>query len=98
MAYKGRKKGGDMLAFRAYCWRDFQHSGSAKKVANSVRIIGRWVPLTLLGYGLLLKLLGYWLSEEVVLGIDLCDRRKPDKALVGASSLSSQGLGRKGSP
>jgi len=26
------------------------------------------------------------------------DGREPDEALVGASSLSSQGLGRKGSP
>ena len=40
----------------------------------------------------------YWLSKEVVLGIDMRDRREPDEALVGASSLSSQGLGRKGSP
>ena len=40
----------------------------------------------------------YWLSKEVVLGIDMRDGREPDKALVGASSLSSQGLGRKGSP
>jgi len=38
------------------------------------------------------------LSKEVVLGINLRDRRKPDEALVGASSLSSQGLYRKGSP
>ena len=32
------------------------------------------------------------------MGVDLRDGRKPDKALVGASSLSSQGLSRKGSP
>jgi len=51
-------------------------------------------------YGMLLMLLGfgYWLSKEVVLGIDMRDGREPDEALVGASSLSSQGLGRKGSP
>ena len=36
----------------------------------------------------------YWLSKEVVLGIDLRGGREPDEALVGASSLSSQGLGR----
>ena len=56
--------------------------------------------LTLLSYGMLLILLGfkYWLSKEVILGIDICDGRKLDKALVGASSLNSQGLGRKGSP
>jgi hypothetical protein len=41
---------------------------------------------------------GYWLSKEVVLGIGMRDGRKPDEALVGASSLSSQGLYRKGSP
>jgi hypothetical protein len=58
-------------------------------VADGVGIIGRWVPLTLLGCGLLLKLLRYWLSEEVVLGIDLHDGHEPDKALVGVSSLSS---------
>ena len=40
----------------------------------------------------------YWLSKEVVLGIGIRDRREPDEALVGASSLSSQGLSRKGSP
>ena len=40
----------------------------------------------------------YWLSKEVVLGIGMRDGREPDEALVGASSLSSQGLGRKGSP
>ena len=40
---------------------------------------------------------GYWLSKEVVLGIDMRDGRELDKALVGASSLSSQGLYRKGS-
>jgi len=57
------------------------------------------VLLTLLGYGMLPKLLGVLaLSKEVVLGIDLRDGREPDEALVGASSLSSQGLGRKGSP
>jgi hypothetical protein len=45
------------------------------------------------------KLLGVLaLNEEVVLGVDLRDGREPDEALVGASSLSSQGLGRKGSP
>ena len=55
--------------------------------------------ITLLGCGMLPELLGVLaLSKEVVLGIDLRDRREPDKALVGASSLSSQGLGRKGSP
>jgi len=57
------------------------------------------VLLTLLGYRMLPKLLGVLaLSKEVVLGINLCDRREPDEALVGASSLSSQGLGRKGFP
>ena len=64
-------------------------------------LIGYWLLLTtLLGYGMLLMLLGfgYWLSKEVVLGIDMRDGRKPDEALVGASSLSSQGLSRKGSP
>ena len=55
--------------------------------------------LMLLGCGILLKLLGVLaLSKEVILGIDLRDGREPDKALVGASSLSSQGLYRKGSP
>ena len=55
--------------------------------------------LTLLGYRILLKLLGVLaLSKEVILGIDLRSGRKPDKALVGANSLSSQGLYRKGSP
>ena len=55
--------------------------------------------ITLLGYGMLPELLGVLaLSKEVVLGIDLRNRREPDKALVGASSLSSQGLSRKGSP
>ena len=55
--------------------------------------------LTLLGYRILPRLLGVLvLSKEVILGIDLRDKREPDKALVGASSLSSQGLGRKGSP
>ena len=59
-------------------------------------LVGYWVLLTLLGYGMLLMLLGfgYWLSKEVVLGIDMRDGREPDEALVGASSLSSQGLGR----
>ena len=48
---------------------------------------------------MLLTLLGILaLSKEVVLGIDLRNRREPDKALVGASSLNSQGLSRKGSP
>ena len=55
--------------------------------------------LTLLGCWMLPKLLGVLaLNEEVVLGVDLRDGRKLDKALVGASSLSSQGLSRKGSP
>ena len=44
--------------------------------------------LTLLGYGVLLMLLV----------IDMRDGREPDEALVGASSLSSQSLYRKGSP
>ena len=45
------------------------------------------------------KLLGVLvLSKEVVLGIGMRDGRELDKALVGASSLSSQGLYRKGSP
>ena len=64
-------------------------------------LIGYWVLLTtLLGYRMLLMLLGfgYWLSKEVVLGIDMRDGREPDEALVGASSLSSQGLYRKSSP
>jgi len=56
------------------------------------------VLLSLLGCWMLPKLLGYWLSKEVVLGIDLRDGREPDEALVGASSLSSQSLYRKGSP
>ena len=48
---------------------------------------------------MLLTLLGILvLSKEVILGIDLRDGREPDKALVGVSSLSSQGLSRKGSP
>jgi hypothetical protein len=52
----------------------------------------------LLGYRILLKLLGVLaLSKEVILGINLCDGRELDKALVGVSSLNSQGLGRKGS-
>jgi len=47
----------------------------------------------------LLTLLGVLaLSKEVVLGINLRDGREPDEALVEASSLSSQGLSRKGSP
>ena len=55
--------------------------------------------LTLLGYKMLLKLLGVLaLSKKVILGINLRDKREPDEALVGASSLSSQGLGKKGSP
>ena len=48
---------------------------------------------------MLLTLLGILaLSKEVVLGINIRSRRELDKALVGASSLSSQGLYRKGSP
>jgi len=48
---------------------------------------------------MLLKLLGVLvLNKEVILGVNLRNRRKLDKALVGASSLSSQGLSRKGSP
>ena len=35
---------------------------------------------------------GYWLSKEVILGIDMRNKREPDEALVGASSLSSQAL------
>ena len=55
--------------------------------------------VTLLGCGMLPKLLGVLaFSKEVVLGIGIRDRRELDKALVGASSLSSQGLYRKGSP
>jgi hypothetical protein len=47
----------------------------------------------------LLTLLGILaLSKEVVLGIILRGGREPDEALVGASSLSSQSLYRKGSP
>ena len=64
-------------------------------------LIGYWLLLiTLLGYKILLMLLGfgYWLSKEVVLSIDMRDGREPDEALVGASSLSSQGLSKKGSP
>ena len=69
------------------------------KVADGVGIIGRQVLLTLLGCWMLLKLLDVLaLSKEVVLGIDLRDGREPDEALVGASSLSSQSLYRKGSP
>ena len=46
--------------------------------------------LTLLGYRVLLKLLGVLaLSKEVVLGIDLRNRREPNEALVGVGSLSS---------
>ena len=53
---------------------------------------------------------GYWvlgaadtagvlaLNKEVVLGVDLCNGREPNEALVGVGSLSSQGLYRKGSP
>ena len=53
----------------------------------------------LLSYKMLPKLLGVLaLSKEVILGIDLCNRREPDKALVGVSSLNSQGLNKKGSP
>ena len=37
-------------------------------------------------------------SKEVILGISLCGGREPNEALVGVGSLSSQGLGRKGSP
>ena len=55
--------------------------------------------LTLLSCGMLPKLLGVLaLSKEVILGIDLHDGREPDEALVGVSSLNSQGLYRKGSP
>ena len=54
--------------------------------------------MTLLGCGMLPKLLGYWLSKEVVLGIGLRDGCEPNEALVGVGSLSSQGLYRKGSP
>ena len=38
------------------------------------------------------------LSEEVILGIGMCDGREPNKTLVGVGSLNSQGLSRKGSP
>ena len=52
-----------------------------------------------LGYRMLPMLLGVLvLSKEVVLDIDLRDGREPDEALVGVSSLNSQGLGKKGSP
>ena len=45
------------------------------------------------------KLLGVLaLSKEVILGIGKRNGREPDKTLVGASSLSSQGLYQKGSP
>ena len=55
--------------------------------------------LTLLGCWMLPKLLGVLaLNKEVVLGINLCNGRELNKALVGVGSLSSQGLGRKGSP
>ena len=55
--------------------------------------------LLTLGCWMLPKLLGVLaLSKEVVLGIDLCDGHELDEALVGVGSLSSQGLGRKGSP
>ena len=37
------------------------------------------------------------LNKEVVLNIDLRDGRELDKALIGASSLSFQGLSKKGS-
>ena len=48
------------------------------------------VLLTLLGYRILPKLLGVLVfSKEVVLGINLRDRRELNKALVEASSLSS---------
>ena len=50
--------------------------------ANVANAAGFWVLLMLLG-------IGYWLSKEVVLGIDMRDGREPDEALVGASSLSS---------
>jgi hypothetical protein len=51
------------------------------------------MPLTLLSYGLLLKLLGVLaLSKEVVLGIDLRNKREPDEALVNATR--STGLSR----
>ena len=44
------------------------------------------------------KLLGVFiLNKEVVLSINLRDRRELDKTLVGVSSLNSQGLSRKGS-
>ena len=47
---------------------------------------------------MLLMLLGILvLSKEVILGIDLRNRRELDKALIGVSSLSSQGLNKKGS-
>ena len=46
--------------------------------------------LTLLSYGMLLRLLGVLvLSKEVVLGIDLRDGCELDEALVGVSFLSS---------
>ena len=38
------------------------------------------------------------LSKEVVLGISMRDGRELNEALVGVGSLSSQGLGREGSP
>jgi len=47
----------------------------------------------------LLTLLGVLvLSKEVILGVNLHNRREPNEALVGVGSLSSQGLGRKGFP
>ena len=48
---------------------------------------------------MLLVLLGVLaLSKEVILGVNLCGRHELNKALVGVGSLSSQGLGKKGSP
>ena len=38
------------------------------------------------------------LSEEVILGVNLCGGCELNEALVGVGSLSSQGLSRKGSP
>ena len=63
------------------------------------RVLESGLLLTLLGYKILPKLLGVLvLNKEVILGIDLRNRREPNKALVGVGSLSSQGLSRKGSP
>ena len=46
--------------------------------------------LTLLGYGILPKLLGILvLSKEVILDIGIRNGRELDEALVGASFLSS---------